>query len=69
MKTSTLVGVLAIPILAMGWVAVQRAWHRSFFDVCSDPDALAGRGDCDAHDCAESCARHPDGDANPEESP
>ena len=67
MQTNHILGVLAIPILALAWFAVQRAWHRTFSDVCSDPDALAGRSDCDAHDCKETCARHPSGAIHLEE--
>ncbi|MHC5212425.1 MAG: hypothetical protein ACYTG2_17060 [Planctomycetota bacterium] len=60
-------GALAIAALALGWLAVQRAWHRTFIDACDDPDALAGRVECTSHDCRTTCVRHPGADLEPEE--
>ena len=58
MLTSYAVGVLAIVALATGWVAVQRAWRRSFPDAFDDPDVLAGRsGGCGGCGCGPVCQR------------
>jgi hypothetical protein len=48
-------GVLVVVGLALGWLAVQRAWARSFPDAFDDPDALAGRRGCDGCGCATPC--------------
>ena len=46
MTGSELTGLVFLALLLAAWVAVQRAWRRSFADVCDDPDALAGRLGC-----------------------
>jgi len=51
------VGLLGIVALAVGWVAVQRAWARAFPDAFDDPDVLAGRGGCDGCGCVTVCQR------------
>ena len=52
-----IVAIGTFVLLSVIWVAVQRAWKRSFADVDRDPDALAARPSCfgcaRAHDCAE----------------
>ncbi len=51
------VGVLGLVGLAVGWVAVQRAWARAFPDLFDDPDVLAGRGACRGCGCTTVCPR------------
>ena len=46
MLSSYIVGALGIAALAVGWLAVQRAWARAFPDALGDPDVLARRGGC-----------------------
>ncbi|MBW2425370.1 MAG: hypothetical protein JRG86_14045 [Deltaproteobacteria bacterium] len=48
-------GVLVVVGLALGWLAVQRAWARSFPDAFEDPDVLAGRRGCEGCGCATPC--------------
>ena len=60
MLVSTVFGALACAALAVGWVAVQRAWARSFPDAFDDPDVLAGRGACRGCGCATVCQRRRD---------
>ena len=43
-------GLAGIAVLTSAWVAVQRAWQRTFPEVFEDPDGLAGRASC--HGCA-----------------
>jgi hypothetical protein len=49
MLTSYAVGLTLIVVVMVTWVGVQSAWRRVFADVCTDPDALAGRSKC--HGC------------------
>ncbi len=44
MSYATSLGILLA--LLLGWVAVQRAWRRTFAGGLSEPDALAARGGC-----------------------
>ncbi len=63
----TLVGMLLVAALAVGWVAVQRAWARAFPDAFDDPDVLAGRAGCHGCGCTTPCPRRARRD--PEETP
>jgi len=47
-----IVGVGALLLLSAAWLAVQRAWKKSFADLAEEPDALAGRSRC--HGCSGS---------------
>jgi len=60
---SYLVGVAAIVILAVSWVAVQNAWRRAFPDAFSDPDVLAGRTGCHGCSCTDVCEQGQGGGA------
>jgi len=42
---------------------VQRAWRRSFADVGTDPDALAGRTGCHGCNDSKDCHRRPESGA------
>ena len=53
---SYLIGIVGVVTLALGWVAVQRAWARQFPDAFADPDVLAERRGCDGCGCAVPCA-------------
>ena len=48
-------GVLGVIAVAVAWLAVQLAWKRAFPGKCTDPDALASRGDC--HGCKSKNAK------------
>jgi len=37
------VGALGVAAIAVGWLAVQLAWRRSFPEVAEERDALASR--------------------------
>lgn len=50
-----LIGVGAFVLLSAGWVAVQRAWRKSFPDAGADPDVLAGRPDCKGCSRRDAC--------------
>ena len=52
MMHDSIIGIGAILLLSTAWIGVQRAWRRSFADVGTDPDALAGRSGC--HGCNDS---------------
>jgi len=52
---------LAVAALVAGWLAVQRAWSRTFPEVVGEPDALAARGD------GKSCSRSCDDSCEPDE--
>jgi hypothetical protein len=58
-----LTGVIALWVVLVCWVAVQRAWQRAFPDADGDPDALAGRmgchGTCAPEDCERRCPGRP----------
>ncbi len=58
-----LIGVGAVLLLAAAWIAVQRAWKKSFPDVGDDPDALAGRSRCHSCDHSEDCHQKPESEA------
>ena len=57
MLTSHALGMLAIVLLLVAWVAVQGAWKRTFPEACSDPDVLAGRMGCHGSNCSHDCDR------------
>ena len=63
MLTPFLTGVIALWVVLVCWVAVQRAWQRAFPDADGDPDALAGRmgchGACAPEDCERRCPGRP----------
>ena len=63
MMHDSIIGIGAILLLSTAWIGVQRAWRRSFADVGTDPDALAGRSGC--HGCSDSkdCHRSPESGA------
>jgi hypothetical protein len=44
--------VLALGAVVALWLAVQRAWLRSFPEAAHDGDALAGRSECSSGGCA-----------------
>jgi len=50
---------LVVAACAALWLAVQRAWMRSFPGAAPDPDALSGRLGC--HGCGECEEARPDG--------
>lgn len=50
---------LVVAACAVAWLAVQRAWMRSFPGAAPDPDALSGRLGC--HGCGECEEARPDG--------
>jgi hypothetical protein len=52
-----IIGIGAFLLLSTAWVAVQRAWKRSFPDVGEDPDVLAGRSGCHGCDKTKDCHR------------
>lgn len=55
-----ILGVGAVLLLSVAWLAVQRAWKRSFPDVTDDTDALAGRSRCGNCEDSESCHQKPE---------
>ena len=57
MISSYAVGLLAVVALAVGWVAVQRAWARAFPDAFDDPDVLAERAGCHGCGCTTDCRK------------
>ena len=57
MLTSYAIGLTAIAMLCVAWLAVQLAWRRVFSDASSDPDALAGRLGCHGCDCTDVCEK------------
>jgi hypothetical protein len=59
MLTTYATGLAVIVAVTLAWVGVQCAWRRVFADICTDPDALAGRMGC--HGCARqrACRRRP----------
>lgn len=62
---TTLATALAtLCVVLVSWVAVQRAWRRSFPDAPGDEDALSGRlgchGGCARTSCTRRCADRPD---------
>ncbi len=54
MWASYATGALALSLLLLAWLAVQRGWQRICAEADDDPDALAGR-----MGCAAACAREP----------
>lgn len=63
-----IIGVGAFALLSAAWIAVQRAWKRSFPEVGDDPDALAGRSGCYGCSQAEDCTqRDPSGSREDQE--
>ena len=58
-----MIGIGAFLLLSTAWIAVQRAWRRSFPDVGDDPDALAGRSRCHGCNDSEVCHRRPESGA------
>ena len=69
MLTSYGIGLAAIAVLCVAWLAVQLAWRRVFPAAASgDPDALAGRLGCHGCDCTNVCEkRAPEMDGASEE--
>jgi hypothetical protein len=55
--TSHVLGLLAIVLMVVVWVAVQVAWKKTFPEACSDPDVLAGRMGCHGSNCSQDCNR------------
>jgi len=53
--TSYAIGLAAIVLMVVLWVAVQSAWKRVFPDVSCDPDVLAGRSGCHGCDSTNGC--------------
>jgi len=58
-----IIAVGALLLLSTMWIAVQRAWRRSFAELGSDPDALAGRSGCHGCNDSEGCQRRPESGA------
>lgn len=52
-----LAGIALLVGLLLGWLAVQRAWARTFAGAGDDPDALAGRTACSGTACRRACAQ------------
>jgi hypothetical protein len=52
-----LAALVLLVALLLAWVAVQRAWARTFPGDGSDPDGLAERMGCSGTACREPCAR------------
>jgi len=53
-----LLAPLIVAACAAGWLAVQRAWTRTFPAESPDADALSGRLGCHGGDrCNKSCER------------
>jgi hypothetical protein len=53
-----LLAPLFVAVSAAGWLAVQRAWMRTFPDESPDADALSGRLGCHGGDrCDKQCER------------
>ena len=51
-------GLAAVVLMAVGWLAVQIAWRRTFARIGSDPDALAVRSGCGGGcGCAGVCRK------------
>ncbi len=57
--TTHWIGVGVLLLVLVAWVAVQRAWRRSFPELVSDPDVLAARMSCHGCGCTLVCARDP----------
>jgi hypothetical protein len=55
--TSYAIGLGAIAILCVTWLAVQLAWRRVFPNASGDPDALAGRLGCHGCNCTNDCEK------------
>jgi hypothetical protein len=64
-----LLAVLALVLLLIGWIAVQRAWQRAFGAGMPDDDALAARGGCEGCSCHGGRCRSEDDDAGTEPAP
>ncbi|MEM7433577.1 MAG: hypothetical protein AAF436_00400 [Myxococcota bacterium] len=58
-----LIGVGSVVLLFALWIRIQRAWKRSFSEVGSDPDALAGRSGCRGCIDPSTCNRTPNSGA------
>ncbi len=54
---STLIAILVIVFLMVGWAVVQALWRRLFADQISDEDVLADRRSCGNCGCAGLCER------------
>jgi hypothetical protein len=68
MWTSYAVGLIGITVVLAAWIGVQNAWRRTFPELASDPDTLAGRMGCQGCACTEVCERRlREGDAGSEE--
>ena len=63
------VGPLVLVAVAAAWVAVQRAWRKTFPAGCADGDTLAGRMGC--HGCSreETCDARDVADRKAKEQP
>jgi hypothetical protein len=58
MLTSYGIGLAAIAVLCVAWLAVQLAWRRVFpASASGDPDALAGRLGCHGCHCTTVCEK------------
>jgi hypothetical protein len=57
MLLSHVFGLLAIVLITILWVSVQRAWRKTFDEKTRDPDALADRIGCHGPDCSNRCDR------------
>ena len=52
MLASYAIGLSAVALLAVAWLAVQGAWRRVFPECGAEPDALAVRRGCRHHSAA-----------------
>lgn len=63
MWTAYATGLIALTLVLVAWVAVQRAWKKVVSGAEEDPDALAGRlgchGTCSSEPCPPSCPGRP----------
>ena len=57
MWTSYAIGLIGIAVLLAAWIGVQNAWRRTFPELASDPDTLAGRMGCNGCACTTICER------------
>ncbi len=48
MLTHTVLGAVAVAVMAAVWVVVQLSWAKAFPEGADEPDVLARRGGCGA---------------------
>lgn len=50
-----LIGMVGIIGMMVLWGIVQHLWRKTFLDLQSDEDVLAGRADCGSCGCSSPC--------------